>query len=118
MDLAFSTFNWATGNNIARLSLPGPQTEVAITDRKPTAAVTVLAPGLGTFDPYALAVARTNVAVTNIHETTAGAIVTTALKAIINGVKESQVEGMLAYELTMEPTPTTAGNDEITLTCT
>ena len=118
VDLAFSTFGWSTGNQIVRLSLPGPQTEVGITDRKPAANATVLAPALATFDPYALALARTNVAVTNIHETAAGSIVTTALKAIINNVKETQIEGMLAYDLTMEPTPTTAGNDEITLTCT
>lgn len=118
VDLAFKTFEYATGNNIVKLSLPGPQREVVITDRKPTASITVLAPALGTFDPYALQQARTNVALSNIHETTAGAIVTTALKVIINDVKETEVERMLAYNLTMEPTPTSAGNDEITITCT
>lgn len=118
VDLAFSAFNWSTGNNIVRLSLPGPQTEVAITDRKPTASITVLAPALGVFDPYALALARTNVALSNIHGTAGGDITTTTMKVIINNVKETQVEGMLAYDLTMEPTPSAAGNDEITIALT
>lgn len=116
VDLAFSQFEYATGNNIVRLSLPGPQREVVITDRKPTASITVLAPALGTFDPYALQQARTNVALSNIHETVTNAKVTSALKVIINDVKETEVESMLAYQLTMEPTPTSAGNDEITIT--
>lgn len=115
VDLAFSSLEWNCGNQIARIALPGPQEEVAITDRKPTAALTVLAPALATFDPYALASAGTAVALTNTHGTVAGKKVQTDLKVVVTGVKEDQVEGMLAYQLTLEPTPA-AGNDEIAIT--
>ena len=115
VDLAFSQFEWATGNQINRLSLPGPQLEVAIADRAPTASITVLAPGLATFDPYALALAGTNVALSNTHGTAGGKKVTSAMKVVITNVAEEQVEGMLGYKLTLEPTPVN-GNDEIILT--
>lgn len=115
VDLAFSTLEWATGNKIERVSLPGPQLEVAIPDRAPTASITVLAPALATFDPYALANAGTNVALTNTHGTVAGKKIKTDLKVIITSVAEDQIQGMLAYKLTMEPTPV-SGNDEIAVT--
>ncbi len=115
VDLAFSTFEWSTGNRINRLDLPGPQQEVAITDRAPTASITVLAPGLATFDPYALANAGTNVALSNTHGSAAGKKVKHDLKVVITNCAEVQVEGMLGYNLTLEPTPVT-GNDEIAVT--
>lgn len=115
VDLAFSMFEWSFGNQLVRLSLPGPQTEVAITDRKPTASITVLAPTLAVFNPYTLAGASTNVALTNTHGVGAGKQVKTDMKVIITNVAEDQVENMLAYKLTMEPTPA-SGNDEIALT--
>lgn len=116
VDMAFSTLDWDAGNQIAKINLPGPQLEVAITDRQPTASITVLAPALATFDPYTLAQAGTNVALTNTHGTVAGAKVKNDLKVVITNVKETQIENMLAYTLTMEPTPV-SGNDEITVTC-
>lgn len=115
VDLAFSTLEWDTGNQIARIDLPGPQLEVAITDRKPTANLTVLAPTLAVFDPYALAVAGTVVPLTNTHGVGAGNQLKTDLNVRVTGVAEDQVEGMLAYKLTLEPTPV-SGNDEIALT--
>jgi len=115
VDLAFSSLEYDTGNQIARIDLPGPQHEVAITDRKPTANLTVLAPALATFDPYALAVAGTVVTLTNTHGTVAGSKLKSDLKVRVVNVAEDQVEGMLAYKLTLEPTPS-AGNDEIALT--
>lgn len=115
VDLAFSKFDVDTGNKVEKINLPGPQLEAAITDRAPSASVTVLAPALGTFDPYALANAMTNVAVSTTHGTVAGAKMKTDLKVVITNVKEVDYKGMLAYDLTMEPTPVN-GNDEITLT--
>lgn len=115
VDLAFSTLEWASGNQISRIDLPGPQVEVAIVDRKPTASVTVLAPALATFDPYALASAATIFTTTNTHGTVAGKKVKTDLKGKIVGIAEDQVDGMLAYRLTLEPT-SVAGNDEIAVT--
>ena len=114
VDLAFSTLEYDTGNQIARISLPGPQLEVAITDRKPSLNLTVLAPALATFDPYALAVAGTVVPLTNIHGVGAGNQLSSTIQMRVTGVTEDQVEGMLAYKITGEPTPV-SGNDEITL---
>lgn len=116
VDLAFSTFEWATGNQIGKINLPGPQIEVAITDRKPSASLTVLAPAIGVFDPYALANAATNVALTNTHGTVAGAKVKTDMKVVITNVSEDRIDEMLAYKLTLEPTPV-SGNDEIAISC-
>lgn len=115
VDLAWSQFDWATGNDIARIDLPGPQREVAIKDRKPTASTTVLAPDLATFNPYALAAANTPILISNTHGTVAGKKLKTDLKATISGVSEDQIEGMVAYKLSFTPTPV-SGNDEITLT--
>ena len=115
VDLAFSTLEWDTGNQISRINLPGPQLEVAITDRTPTASVTVLAPTLAVFDPYAMATAGTAVTLTNTHGVGVGKQLKTDLKVTVTGVSESEVDGMLAYQLTLAPTPVT-GNDEITLT--
>lgn len=116
VDLAFSSLEFSTGNQIAKIDLPGPQVEVAITNRKPTAAITVLAPSLATFDPYALARAGTNVALTNTHGTVAGAKVKTDMKVVITNVGEDRIDEMLAYKLTLEPTPV-SGNDELAVTC-
>lgn len=115
VNLAFSAFEVAVGNQIARLDLPGPQTECAITDRAPTSSVTVLAPALATFDPFALAKAGTNVTVSTTHGSAAGKKAKVDLKAVLTGVEYDQIEGMAAYRIAMEPTPV-AGNDEIALT--
>ena len=115
VNLAFSDFEFATGNKIARIDLPGPQREVAITDRAPTASATVLAPTLAVFNPYSLAEANTSITVSNTHGTVAGKKVKSDLKVKIIGVSEDQVEGMVAYKLTFSPEPVN-GNDEITVT--
>ncbi|MCX7172435.1 MAG: hypothetical protein NT159_00530 [Proteobacteria bacterium] len=115
VDLAFSTLEVDSGNQIARVDLPGPQLEVVQNDRKSTASLTVLAPALATFDPYALAVAGTVVNLTNTHGVGAGNQLQTDLKVRVMNVKEDQIDGMLAYQLTLEPTPV-SGNDEIALT--
>lgn len=115
VDLAWSNLEWALNNQVARIDLPGPQRECAITDRKPTASVTVLAPGLATFDPFALAKAASSVTVSTTHGSAAGKKVKTDLLAHVIGAEYDQVEGMLAYKLTLEPMPV-SGNDELTLT--
>lgn len=116
VDLAFSSLEWDTGNQIMKTDLPGPQVEVAITDRKPSASITVLAPALAVFDPYTIARAGTNVALTNTHGTVAGSKVKTDMKVVITNVGEDRINEMLAYKLTLEPTPV-SGNDEIAVTC-
>jgi hypothetical protein len=114
-NLAASAFDWAMGNNIAKISLPGPQLEVAITQRKPTASCTVLAMPLGTFNPYALKDAQTAIALSNVHGTVVGARVKTEIKGTIIGVERTKIENMAAWNLKIEPRAVD-GNDEIVLT--
>lgn len=116
IDLAFSTLEWALGNNVTRIDLPGPQRSIDITDRKPTANLTVLATDIGVFDPFALAQAGTVVTLTNTHGQTDGNKIKTDMKVRLVGVDHENIEDRLAYKLTLEPTPVN-GNDEIALTC-
>jgi hypothetical protein len=115
-DLAFSSFEWSFGNKIARIDLPGPQREIAITDRAPQASVIVLAPGLDVFDPFALVDAGEVLDMTATHGQTVGKKVKTDIKARIINVDYDRIDEMLAYKLTLEPTPV-VGNDEVAITC-
>lgn len=115
VDLAFSTFEWDLANQIVRLDLPGPQREVMLRDRAPTASLTVLAPLLAAFDPYALADAGGTVSLTNTHGTAAGKKVKTDAKVRVVGITETEIEGMAAYTLNLDLMPV-SGNDELTLT--
>lgn len=112
---AFSELDFDVGNKIARVNLPGPQYEVAITDRDPTASVTIMAPPLATFDPFALATAGTNVAATFTHGSAAGKKVKVDLKVVLTNVDYDNIDGQLAYKIALEPTPV-SGNDELAIT--
>ena len=114
--LGFSALDWSLGNKVARIDLPGPQREVAITDRGAQASLTVLAPDLATFDPFALVVAGTTVPVSTTHGSAAGKKLKTDMQVRIIGVDYDKIDEMVAYKLTLEPVPV-AGNDEIILTC-
>lgn len=113
--LAVSTHDWGLGNQVSKIDLPGPQLEVAITDRKPTMNLEVLAPPLATFDPFALATAGTNVTATITHGSVAGRQVKFDYKVVLINVAYSQIDAEVGYKLTLEPTPV-SGNDEITIT--
>ncbi|MCB1908809.1 MAG: hypothetical protein KDH15_15695 [Rhodocyclaceae bacterium] len=115
VNLAFSTFETALGNQIEKINLPGPQVECAIVDRAPTGSVTVLAPLLAVFDPFALAEAGTNVALNLTHGSAAGKQVQVDEKIVITNVAYDQIRGMPAYKLDFEPTKVN-GNDEIAFT--
>ncbi|ATE60168.1 phage tail tube protein [Thauera sinica] len=113
--LAYSALEIALANQLARIDLPGPQVEVAITDRKPTMSATVLAPGLGVFNPFGLVTAGTVVDITTTHDNRAGHKAKLEGQVRVIGVEYDNVEGMLAYRLTFEPWPVD-GNDELTIT--
>ncbi|HJW23759.1 MAG TPA: hypothetical protein VJ576_02585 [Rhodocyclaceae bacterium] len=115
VDFAFSAFDLNVGNQMARVNLPGPQAEIAITDRQPSGGLTILAPALGTFDPFALAQAGTVVTGTVTHGSAAGKKVQIDIKTRVTGADYDQVDNMLAYKLTLEPIPA-AGDDEIAIT--
>jgi len=113
--LSFSEFEWALGQTIARADNPG-QREIMITGRKPTSSITVLAPALAVFDPFAMTQANTVVELATTHGTAAGKKVTTTMNVRIAGAEYAQIEGMVAYKLTLEPEPL-LGNDELSLLC-
>lgn len=113
--LAYSAFEINLGNQLARIDLPGPQVEVAITDRKPTASATVLAPALSVMDPFALASAGTVIDVSTIQDNREGYKAKIDTKVRVIGVEYDQIEGMLAYKLNLEPYPVD-GNDEFAIT--
>ncbi len=114
--MALNEFSFDLGNQIARIDLPGPQVEVAITDRAPGASLTVLASAIGSFDPFALADAGTNATLTLTHGSAAGRKVKIDAKTIVSGAEYAEVNGILAYRLSLSPTPD-AGNDELSITC-
>lgn len=115
VDLAFSQFDFSLGNQLNRINLPGPQVEVAIDDRKPTGSVTVLAPGLAVFDPFAIAEAGTVVDLSTTHGSVAGKKAKVDAKVRLVGVEYDKINQALAYKLTLEPFPVN-GNDEFALT--
>jgi hypothetical protein len=114
--LAFSMLDWGHGNKIARIDLPGPQKEIGITDRAPTASATVLAPALGVFNPFALADAATVVTMSTTHGSAAGKKFKLDMNVRVIDVAYDKIDDQAAYKLTLQPIPV-AGNDEIAYTC-
>lgn len=111
----YSKFGFNLGNQVVHDELVGGYEQIKITDRAPTANITMLAELLATFDPFALATASTNVPVQVVHGTTAGSKVQVDLKTRITGVSNEDINGSVGYNLTLSPEPVT-GNDEIKLT--
>lgn len=116
VDLAWSSFDFDFGNKISRIDVPGPQKEISITDRSPTASVTVIAPDLATFNPFAIAESNNAVTMTVAHGSVVGKKIRADLQVKVIDVAYDQVDDLTAYKLTLEPTPV-VGNDEIALTC-
>jgi hypothetical protein len=113
--LAYSELTLDLGNQTTRLDLPGPQREIAITDRKPTGSITVLAPGLAVFDPFALADAGTLIELSTTQDNRAGYKAEIAAKVQIIRPEYAQIDNLVAYKLNFEPMPV-AGNDELSIT--
>jgi hypothetical protein len=114
--LAWSALDWDFGQKVGRIDLPGPQKEIVLSDRTPSASVTVLAPDLATFNPFTIAESNIIVPVSVTHGSVGGKKIKVDLQARISNVAYDQVEGMAAYKLTLEPAPV-VGNDEVALTC-
>ncbi|MBP9800652.1 MAG: hypothetical protein KBD39_11115 [Sterolibacterium sp.] len=114
--LAVQSMDFALGNSIARLSLMGPQHEVMITNRAPTLNVTVAAPALGDFNPFALADGGASQTLEITHGLGAGKQIKLTANALLNGVEYGEIEGLLGYRLSFLPTPV-LGNDELAIVC-
>lgn len=117
VDCAFQAFSWDVSNKVEKLDLPGPQREIVIQDRAPTASATILAPTLAVFNPYTLASGNTAITVSQVHGSAAGKIVTTTIKGAVSNVAEKEVQGVVGYDLTFTPLPV-SGNDEIAVVLT
>lgn len=115
VDSFYSKFGFTQGNKVSHDDLAGGYEAINIGDRNPTAQITMLAPLLATFDPFALAGATTNVPVQVIHGITAGSKVKVDLKNKITGVSYEDINGSAGYNLILSPEAVT-GNDEATLT--
>ncbi|MYM80536.1 hypothetical protein GTP44_00995 [Duganella sp. FT50W] len=114
--LAWSDFSWDQANKIARLNLPGPQREVSITDRAASGEITVLAPPLADFDPFALSDSGSTIALSVLHGSVPGKKVQVDLQVRVTNVAYDNVDGVLAYKLTLDAPPV-MGNDELAITC-
>lgn len=113
--LAMTALDLDVGNELQRFNLPGPQTGIEISNRKPTGTLTVLAPPLASFDPFALATAGTIVTLTTTHGSAAGKKIKIDAKTQVTGVAYTEVRGLTAYQLTLMPMQV-AGNDELAFT--
>lgn len=116
--VAFSKYEVDQANTVNYINLPGPQEEVVIADRAPTASLTILAPALAVLNPYALMTSATLVTATVNHGSTAGKKAAITVKSRITGLTEVEVEGYMGYQISMQPEASSAGNDEIVLTLT
>lgn len=113
--LGYSNFDWSLGNKISRIDLPGPQQEICIDDRSPQASLTVLAPPIAVWNPFAIADAGSVIELSVTHGSAAGKKIKTNMHVKIIGVDYEAIEKNLGYKLSLEPVPVN-GNDEITLT--
>jgi hypothetical protein len=114
--LPFSAFDLTLGNQIKRLSLPGPQVGVEITDRQSSGSCTVMAPAHATFDPFTLAKDGTNIALSvKQGKIISGTSYLQAdVRAVISNVSYDQIEDVIAYKLDFDVVPYAGtGNDEI-----
>lgn len=118
VQVAFSKYEVDQANTVNYINLPGPQEEVVIADRAPTASLTLLAPELGVLNPYALMTSATLVTAVVNHGSAAGKKAQIAIKSRITGLSEVEVEGYLGYQISLQPEASSAGNDEIVLTLT
>jgi len=115
--MPFSAMDWAFGNKVNRMNLPGPQREISITDRASTSTLTVLAPDPATFNPFPIAESAAVVPITTTHGSVAGKKVGINMQARIIDVGYDKIDDLLAYKLTLQPIPV-VGNDEISLITT
>lgn len=115
VDSFYSKFGFTQGNKVQHDDLAGGYEAITIADRNPTAQITILAPLLATFDPFALADASTAITVQVVHGTAPGSTVLIDLKVRITGVSYEDINGSAGYNLTLSPEAVT-GNDEIKAT--
>lgn len=115
VDSFYSKFDFNLANQVTHDDFPGGYEVIKISDRQPTASITMLAELLATIDPFTLASNATSVAVQVVHGTTIGSKVQVDLKTKIVSVNNEDINGSVGYNLGLSPEAVT-GNDEIKLT--
>jgi len=113
------SFDLQVGNSVIYRELVGGSKQVLITDRKATGNCVIEAPAIATKDFFSIGTGTTTGAVTWLHGTTAGNKVTlTANQTDIAQPAYSDLNGIQMLTLPLVFTPTTAGNDELSIAFT
>ena len=116
---AFSQVSLNLANSIVYRELVGGTKEAVFTDRKPAGTVMLEAPTIATKDFFSLAAGTTLGNLTFLHGTTAGNRVTfTASQVDIAQPAYADDNGVQMLSVPYVALPTTAGNDELTLSFT
>ena len=106
-------------NNTIYRELVGCTKQVVITDRKPAGTVVIEAPDITTKDFFSIATGSATGALTVQHGSTAGNIVTlTAAQTDVTQPSYSDQDGIQMLNIGCVFTPSTAGNDELSLAFT
>lgn len=115
-DLSLSTFSYEHGNEVAHREIIGASAEVIITDRKPSASLTVDAPKLSVVNLITKAKESATGALQITHGTQAGSIIQIdAPKVSLSEPAYSEDNGILQLQVKLSPLPVN-GNDEIKIT--
>lgn len=111
----YSKFSLDFGNKVQHHNYPGGYEEVAIDDRAPSASMSILAPLLATFDPFALEDAQTIIPIQTVIGSAAGKKVQIDVDATITNVAYEDIDGHVGYSLSLMPL-WSGGNNEIKTT--
>lgn len=114
------SFDFDFANSTVYRQLVGSSTgEVLITDRKPAGSVMIEAPTIAAKDFFTIALGSTTGSTTFLHGTTAGnKVAFTAAQSDITSPAYAESDGVKMLNLPFVATPTTAGNDEVSLAFT
>jgi len=125
---SFSAFGYAAAlqsidlnmsNEIIYRELVGGTKEVLITDRKPSGTLQIESPALATKDYFTTSTGNTLGSITFQHGTAAGNRATlTMAQADLADASYTDMDGITMLNLPYVATPTTAGNDELSLVFT
>jgi hypothetical protein len=112
-------FSLELENEVVFRQNAGGSENVQITDREPNGDLKIEAPLIGAKDFFAAVAAQTLGAVSFVHGTTAGNIITLSMPSVsFDGVEYSESDGITMLEIPYVANPTSAGNDEISIVFT
>ena len=113
---ALSSFSYDHANEVVHREVIGAKNSVVISNRAPTASITIDAPAYGTLNLVAKAKAGTPGALSIQHGVGEGGQVTISLpQTAISGISNTEADGIWQNEVSLAVLPN-IGNDEITIT--